>query len=199
MSSCCSTQQTLDASCADTGQESLGVAPGVVSTSSDADAALCASCGQKGREVDVLTVKSMLTPSALATLDISQRFRFCSHPACKVVYFGHTGQQFLIEDMSIPVFQKDTRPSVPVCYCFGWTRARIREELSSTGTSTAAASISAHIKAGRCACEVNNPQGACCLGNVASSVKEARQQLTHVSVNSAQTAPRGVFEAQEVH
>jgi hypothetical protein len=196
MSSCCSTPHAVDVSCGDAGQEGLSGAQGTVSTSSETEASLCASCGQKGREVDPLTVKSLLLPQALATLDISQHFRFCSNSACNVVYFGHAGQQFFVEDMSVPVFQKDACSSVPVCYCFGWTRERIREELSSTGTSTAATSISAHIKAGRCACEVNNPQGSCCLGNVATAVKEARQQLAHLS--EASSGPRGVLEALEV-
>jgi hypothetical protein len=28
------------------------------------------------------------------------------------------------------------------------------------------------VKAGNCACEVRNPQGSCCLGNVQATVKQ---------------------------
>lgn len=45
-------------------------------------------------------------------------------------------------------------------------RRRIRSEISQSGTSSAISSIKTHIKAKRCGCEVNNPQGDCCLGNV---------------------------------
>jgi len=31
------------------------------------------------------------------------------------------------------------------------------------------------VKAGRCACEVKNPSGACCLGEVNKAVKDARE------------------------
>lgn len=55
---------------------------------------------------------------------------------------------------------------MPACYCFNWTRARIRKEIKQAGKSQAVQEISMHMKANRCGCEVNNPQGSCCLGNV---------------------------------
>ena len=35
--------------------------------------------------------------------------------------------------------------------------------------------VRAHISAGRCACEVRNPRGACCLGDVTNAVEYLRQ------------------------
>lgn len=32
-----------------------------------------------------------------------------------------------------------------------------------------------HIKADRCGCEVNNPQGSCCLGNVSAFIKQVKK------------------------
>jgi hypothetical protein len=32
--------------------------------------------------------------------------------------------------------------------------------------------VTEHIRAGRCGCNVNNPQGSCCLGNIQAVVKE---------------------------
>lgn len=40
------------------------------------------------------------------------------------------------------------------------------QELEETGRTTALKEITIHTKAGRCGCEVNNPEGSCCLGNV---------------------------------
>jgi hypothetical protein len=123
----------------------------------------------------------MLLPEALGTLDAEQTYRLCTLSDCNVVYYGDQGAQFATEDVKVPVFQKDLGQDVNACYCFGWTRAKITEEIRSTGKSTAASSIAGHIKAGRCGCEINNPQGSCCLGDVSATVKEAKQSLETVS------------------
>lgn len=132
----------------------------------------CPQCGHRGRPVDVVTLKSLLTPEARATLDPAAADFFCREPSCPVVYFRE-GRMYRTRDVTVRVFQKDPSPEVPVCYCFGWTRARIRKEIEGTGRSTAAETISAHVRADRCACELTNPQGSCCLANVLSVVKSA--------------------------
>src|SRR5690606_34684642 len=93
------------------------------------------------------------------------------------VYFAADGAPFRTAAVKVPVYQKDPGDDVPVCCGFGWTRRRIRDELAQTGKSTASATIAAHVKAGRCGCEVNNPQGACCLGNVQAVVRQWKATL----------------------
>lgn len=137
----------------------------------------CPRCGNDGKSVELLTIKSMLLPIALTILDPQQTYRFCSSDHCDVVYFGNHGAKFETADLRVAVYQKNSGKDVYACYCFGWMRSKIIEELHVTGQSTAVSSISAHIKAGRCGCEVNNPQGSCCLGNVAATVKAAKQML----------------------
>lgn len=78
-------------------------------------------------------------------------------------------------ELKAPVYQKDGGADVPVCYCFGWTRATIADAAALGEADEVAPSISAHIKAGRCGCEVNNPQGVCCLGNVIREVQAAKR------------------------
>jgi len=73
------------------------------------------------------------------------------------------------------VFQKETRGARTVCYCFAITEKDIRRELLETGHSSASEHITALVKADRCACEVKNPQGSCCLGNVAETTKELKR------------------------
>ena len=58
-----------------------------------------------------------------------------------------------------------------MCYCFGENEADIRTEIEATGHSEAVQRVRAHIEAGRCACEVRNPRGVCCLGDIAATVK----------------------------
>lgn len=43
--------------------------------------------------------------------------------------------------------------------------------LEANGRSAVVADISAGIKAGPCACDLRNPQGSCCLGNVRGVVE----------------------------
>jgi hypothetical protein len=120
----------------------------------------------KGKMVQTITLKSLLIPSALENLNPNTAYYFCTAPDCPVVYFNEEGQIFSTEQVKVPVFQKDKGLNIPVCYCFGWSRDRIQQEIIKTGKSTAETNIRSHIQARRCGCEVNNPQGSCCLGNV---------------------------------
>jgi len=131
--------------------------------------ARCACCDQPGRTVDPITVKALLTSEALARLS-APAHRLCPNPSCPVVYFGE-GEAFDREEMAVPVFQKEPAGERIVCYSFAISESDLRREIAETGRSTAAQRITAHVKAGRCACEVRNPQGSCCLGNVATVVK----------------------------
>ncbi len=137
----------------------------------------CPQCGQEGKPIGLVTLKSLLRPEALERLNPQTAYAFCAAPQCDVVYFAADGAPFRTADVKVPVYQKDPGEDVPVCYCFGWTRRRIRDELAQTGKSTASATIAAHVKAGRCGCEVNNPQGACCLGNVQAVVRQWKATL----------------------
>ena len=131
----------------------------------------CPVCSQAGRPVSSVTLHSLLIPEALVSLSEDSDYRFCATRTCPVVYFGSDGQTFETGRLRVPVWQKTDDPNVPVCYCFGWTEARIRSEYRQAGKMTAVTSISSRVKAGDCACEVNNPQGSCCLGNVSQVVK----------------------------
>jgi hypothetical protein len=61
-----------------------------------------------------------------------------------------------------------------LCHCFGFTRADLARDVAETGTSQIPARIAEQIRAGNCACELKNPAGVCCLGDVYQALKEAR-------------------------
>lgn len=138
---------------------------------------LCPQDGTKGKPVRLITLKSLLLPVALEQLNPASAYAFCSSPNCPVVYFSEQDQAFTTIDLKVPVFQKNVDEDISVCYCFGWSRQRIREELKQSGKSSAVDMITTHIKAKRCGCEVNNPQGSCCLENVRSVVKQTVEEL----------------------
>lgn len=136
---------------------------------------VCPLSKTKGKQVKLITLKSLLNANALARLESDKTYYFCSEQECNVVYFNEEQQVFIKNDLKVPVFQKDIEEDVPACYCFNRTRARIREEIKQTGKSQAVQEISMHIKANRCGCEVNNPQGSCCLGNVSAFIKQVQK------------------------
>ncbi|MBI3942740.1 MAG: copper chaperone Copz family protein [Chloroflexi bacterium] len=139
--------------------------------------ARCPVCGQKGKPVDTQTVKALLAVSLERVRPVS--YFFCRTANCPVVYFTADGQQtFTINDIRERVYQKEPQADdVFVCYCFRHTPGSIRAELLLTDESTVAESITAGVKAGQCACEIRNPQGSCCLGNVNAVVKRERAAI----------------------
>ncbi|NYV66612.1 (2Fe-2S)-binding protein [Bacillus sp. Gen3] len=132
---------------------------------------VCPSCKNKGKQMKLITLKSLLLPKSLANLQPDTSYQFCSISECDVVYFNEKEQIFTKSDLKVSVFQKDEKENTPICYCFGWTRKIISEEIKKTEENTIIQNISMHIKANRCGCEVNNPQGSCCLGNVTGFIK----------------------------
>lgn len=137
----------------------------------------CPACGQKGKNVDSLTLKAMLAVSLLAVRDVS--YLFCRTAECPVVYFSADGSQsFTKEQIRVPVYQKEPNDeSVLVCYCFYHSPATIRAEFLRIGASRAKEEIDQGIKAGQCACELRNPQGSCCLGNVQTIMERITHEL----------------------
>ena len=151
----------------------------------DANGAVnCPVSGTKGFRVEQQTVKALLTVDALRHLTQAAH-RFCPDPDCAVVYFADDGRTYSTADIRVKVWQKEPAGARVVCYCFGENEADIRGEIERCGTSDAVARVREHIQAGRCACEVRNPRGACCLGEVGAAVK--RLVATH-----GRNAERGV-------
>ena len=143
----------------------------------EANPALCPSSGTVGSKVDLVTVKALLTGDALRRLDGST-YRFCPAPDCDVVYFDSGAEScFRKSDLTVRVGLKETEDPIPVCYCFGFAVADLRRELAERGKTDIPTIIAAEIKAGHCACEVKNPQGTCCLGNVSRAAKRLEAEL----------------------
>ena len=61
----------------------------------------------------------------------------------------------------------------PVCYCFAFSAQDIVEDAQAHETPRIPLEIRDKIRAGLCACEVKNPRGTCCLGDVAYWVEQA--------------------------
>jgi hypothetical protein len=130
----------------------------------------CAECGSTGRSVARQTVLHHVRLELLDQVS-EEDYRFCSDPGCTTVYYGNRGMCFLVADLREPVTVKANGSDRPLCYCFGVTEGHLREEIARTGSSTVSSHISRLIKEGMCACEIRNPAGICCLGQINQAVK----------------------------
>lgn len=145
----------------------------------------CPVSGTRGIPVQLDTVKALLTETALRALEPGS-YRFCADPSCDVVYFDDAGHNLRAGDVRVPVWQKGPFGARMVCYCFGENEADIRREIEREGRSRAVERVTAHIQAGRCACEVRNPRGTCCLGDVRAAVKRVMDcAVSHTGDSSA--------------
>jgi hypothetical protein len=115
--------------------------------------------------VSLTTVRALLRISLRAVTQTA--YRFCATASCPVVYFAVDGdERFMTDQLRERVLQKASDdPAVPVCCCFQYTRADVQRADAST-RARIIADITAGVKAGQCACDMRNPQGACCLGNL---------------------------------
>lgn len=135
----------------------------------------CRECGNRSKRVDIQTVKSLVRHLPFEM--VPAQYYFCEFPSCDVVYFPFdpTTPVFHQADLLVRVGAKDESDAGLVCYCFGVTRKAIREEIERTGGCTVGERIKAEVKVGNCACEVKNPSGKCCLGNVTRTIHAAHQ------------------------
>ena len=140
------------------------------------DALACPRCGEKGKPVSLATVGAMAETEVEAVKLSAQEYKLCRSRDCSVVYYAEK-VQLEKKDLRVPVNFKERNYEGPVCYCFNHTVASIRTEIQTKGHFTAQPMISQEVKAGRCACEVKNPAGTCCLGDVTRAVQAVTAQL----------------------
>jgi hypothetical protein len=137
----------------------------------------CHRCGGEGRRAPRETVDSLLKPEALERLREVPYF-FDRTPSCDVVYFSNEAKSYFQKDeLTVRVGLKETESPLSLCYCFGHTVESAREEIVATGRSTVAKRIAVEVQAGNCSCEVTNPSGKCCLGEVNRAIHQIENEL----------------------
>lgn len=131
----------------------------------------CPRCGTSGARVATITLKALLTSAALRR-GVPQSARFCATEGCQVVYFETAdGGVFTEEDVTVRAYGKhpgDT--SVTVCHCFGYDAASV----ATAPEGAIRRDVTREVQAGHCACEVRNPAGVCCLGDIVNLERRLR-------------------------
>ena len=136
----------------------------------------CPKCGQKAKGVLAKTLNALLTPEAKEKLECLDGFHYCKTPSCEVIYFR--GDTVLTQkDVSVVVGLKEGASPATVCYCFKWTKGKIKEQLENSGETNALEDIKAKMEDPGCSCEVLNPSGGCCLSDVTKAIKEIKEEL----------------------
>ena len=149
----------------------------VKSSSKVPTVAACPMNGARSKQVDMLTVKSLVRQLPLGMPNT--QYYFCEAKDCDLVYFALDSQapMFRRADLLVCVGVKETADPIPVCYCFGFTRGDIHDEIAETGRSAVVDRITEEVKAGRCACELKNPSGKCCLGSATRITQDFLRNL----------------------
>ncbi len=139
------------------------------------DTRRCPACGGEGKTVAVQTVRALVAVSLREVR--GQHYRFCATPTCAVVYYeADTGASFTRDQLRERVYQKEPGcGDILICYCFQHTAGAVQGG-DHERREAIIADITAGIKADQCACDLRNPQGSCCLGNVRGLVRRLAQQ-----------------------
>ena len=124
------------------------------------------------QKVPKITLTSLVKPEYQKDIPTGKPF-FCLQRECETVYFDTEGHQIKKDQLSVKVWQKEEPGDIPVCYCFEHSAKAIMEDARLNSPPSIPLTIREKIKAGLCTCEIKNPKGRCCLGDVAYWVKQA--------------------------
>ena len=170
---CCSTTDSSDASSCSSNPESNGHD---CCTPQPKGKVACPKCTNKSKAVLAKTLKHLVRDETKVNISCYDGFYYCTTPSCEVVYFREN--QILTQaDISVVVGHKVGASPATVCYCFEWTKEKIKAELQENGVSSATADIKHKMETVGCSCEILNPSGGCCLGDVGKAVKTIKQEL----------------------
>ncbi len=148
-----------------------------IKTAIDAPQTACGHCGETGRAVSRQTVAHHVKSEKLSCVNRDE-YKFCSSPKCAVVYYSTSGESFTVDDVRESITAKTEGNERPLCYCFGFTEGFARREIAQTGESSVSRQVSQFIKEKLCSCEIRNPSGVCCLGEINKTVKRLAAQVT---------------------
>ncbi len=136
----------------------------------------CPQCNEKAKSVLGKTVEHLVTDKAKEKLTCFDGFYYCKTPSCEVVYFRND-EILTQDDMRVVVGLKDGVSPATICYCFDWTKEKIRAQLQERGETNAVEDIKAKMKNPGCSCEILNPSGRCCLGDNTKVIKALKREL----------------------
>jgi copper chaperone CopZ len=135
----------------------------------------CPKCGKAGRKVSKVTVGAHTLEARRPPLNGVDGWIFCRTSSCAVGYFGGNSDPIMLSEMGTVPFSKSISPERFVCFCFEHTVAAVAEDLRYNSESSIKSAITEACRSGLDECALKNPEGVCCLGNVAAVIRGADQ------------------------
>jgi hypothetical protein len=135
----------------------------------------CPMNGQTCKPVGRITLESLLKPDA-KSLMLNEPYYFCDAPDCPTVYISALASHLISKDkLTVRVGIKEKNDPIPICYCFQFDRKAIWDDIRAGGDTEIPEIITQRVKSGECRCDITNPSGTCCLGNVYRAVKDGKR------------------------
>jgi len=134
--------------------------------------ARCPGSGTEGTAVEWTTVAALIRGPVPPRQDL----RLCRDRDCEVVYYGTAGARITVDELTVRPGFKAGGDGL-LCYCFLHREADVARQLEASGETDVLESIQAEVRDGQCACEVRNPSGKCCLGEVQRTIRRLETEL----------------------
>lgn len=144
-------------------------------------APICPETTRATRPVERFTVQHHALPALVGQVR-NAAYGFCDEPTCEIVYVGDQGHLLRKVDLRTRVGIKETEDPITVCYCWSYTARQVQEDVLANAQSTVIPYITQRVKEGACACEINNPSGRCCLGEVTKAVLQVTRRRAEPAI-----------------
>ena len=107
---------------------------------------------------------------------------FCPNPDDDTLYF-FLGEDdpLTLNDVKVRVGFKEREAPHPVCYCFDYAKEAIQDDYRQHGECRIESFIRDMVAKDLCACEVKNPTGRCCLGEVRAAYRALGQPAAELA------------------
>ncbi|MCH7732286.1 MAG: hypothetical protein IIB44_07185 [Candidatus Marinimicrobia bacterium] len=146
-------------------------------TNTEKDELICPICGEKGRPVKAQTIRS-LTKRDWENYHLIGNGFYCTNPGDSTVYYFSTMDAVVKKDDVVDrVGIKETEEPIFVCYCFRHTKSKIISDFKEHGYSTIEKEVRQKVNDKLCSCEVTNPSGRCCLGDIRKTFLPIKEEV----------------------
>jgi bacterioferritin-associated ferredoxin len=137
---------------------------------------ICPNCGFPAILVNDKAVKFNLNDIAKEKFEPNLKWSICNNPHCNCSYFSKK-QVFTLNNLIKPLFFKDDRDNVPICYCSDLTRGEIKNAVKH-GMKTIDEVQNFTQKNITGFCEERNPLGKCCRNVFLKTIKEIYENVS---------------------
>ena len=129
----------------------------------------CPENGEQGYGVEWRTVAAV----TMGPIPLRREYWRCGAPDCEIIYFAEDGHTLRATDLRFVAGSKSTSLDAVLCFCFLHCRRDFLLAPRQGREHALFSRIATEVKAGNCACEVRNPTGRCCLGEIKQEIAQS--------------------------